>query len=174
MPVYGCTITHTTPADGPRENRWWVLADTLNDALDEGQNIVQIVKPIFNSTLHFTKIHVWVPNSTPNNFRNRTISMPGETLSSTPTSAVPVIQFLATSNSAAYPTSKNFRVCLDPGFQTGRLWGATIVAEIADVLTALNNQTTITTESGAVLSDWSLNPEVEYRQLSKRWYNRAT
>lgn len=174
MATFGVTITHTTPADGDRENRWWVSADTLGDALDCGESIISAIVPMFGEQVLFKKVHAWVPNSTPNNFLNRSVSAFGSLDANAPTSAIVCVKMEMGSNTATYPNAKYFRVCMNPAEQSGRNWGSIYFPAPVDVAAALLGQGFLVTEDGSAITSIVAQQEVEYRQLSKRWYNRTS
>lgn len=172
--IYGVQLEHTTPFDGTHENRWWVAAESLEDALDKGNTIANSLQQIFGDDCRFQNIHVWLPNSTPNQFRNRAISILGSFEATNPTSAIPVLRMYMTPSGTSYPNYKDFRICLNVTEQTGRNWGSAVAAAAGDVALLLSGLSYIVARNGDTITDYAFEPQVKFRQLSKRWYNRET
>lgn len=172
--IHGVLTQLITPFDGKRQNRWWVAAESWDDALDRGVSLVNIIKNIFGNGNVFNNIHVWRPNTNPNEFRNRAISISGTFTSAFPTNAVPCVKVSFNADSASYPNTKYFRVGVPPTAQTGRAWGTDMTVAISDMLEALSELSWLIDVGGDPVGNWSADPFVQYRQLSKKWYNRGT
>lgn len=174
MPLYGVVTRHMTPYDGNRHNRWWVDASDLQDACDHGNTIVDIIREGFGGGNTFNNVHAWLPLSNPNQFLNLPIAKVGMYLSTTPTSAVPVMKMEFAAGVGSYLNYKAFRIGIDPDEQTGRQWGGTIMGVWGDILTGLSTLPFLRGRNGNNVEAFALTSFVEYRQLSKRWYNRAS
>lgn len=174
MPIYGVLTQLNTLSDGKRQNRWWVNAPTIEDALTRGNTLVGLIRAGFGSTTQFFNIHAWEPNSTPNIFRNRPISLPGTYDALNPTNAVPCVKVTLASASSSYPNAKYFRVCVQPNEQLGPNWGAGILSVYTTIVESLSETTFLTDQDGSLITDWALDTKVHYRQLSKKWYNRGS
>lgn len=174
MPVFGVVTQHTTPADGERKNRWWLLASSLDDAVSLGNDIVDEIRQGFGAGCTFNNIHAWVPNVTPNQFLNFPIAKPGLWGAGAPTSAVPCIKLEFAAGANSYVNYKAFRVCVNPNEQSGRNWGGPFSEAWGDILAILATRDYIVGKNGAAAFGWAFTNEVYYRQLSKRWYNRGS
>lgn len=174
MATYGLITEHTTPADGNRGNRWWITAASIPEALGKGVDLVNVLKPVFGSLVTFVNVHVWVPGASPNQFQNQPISIQGTYTAANPTSAQVVSRIEFAAGLGNYPNYKDFRICINPDQQSGRYWNgsySTVMIALADELDGLGF---LVAKDGTPLTSPSYTNLVRYRQLSKRWYNRAT
>lgn len=174
MAIFGVITEHTTPADGNRVNRWYVSADTISDAIDSGNVLVDVMLPVFGTLVTFVKIHAWVPGQSPNQFVTLNISKPGTYTATNPTSAIQCSRVQFTAGVGSYPNYKDLRICINPDQQVGRGWNSSFSGVMEDLLEGLDGLGFITTKTGTPLTAPSWVNEVFYRQLSKRWHNRAS
>lgn len=121
----------------------------------------------------FNNVHAWIPLVNPNEFRNRPVTLPGLYEAPAPTNAEPVVHIEMVSDTASYPNAKYFRTSVQPSQQTGRTWATNYAPAIADVIETLSELPWLRDRAGEAITDFALDPYVNYRQLSKRWYNRG-
>lgn len=173
MTVYGVLTQHTTPADGPRVNRWWVNQDSIGEALDRAVDIVDAIKHVFGTQCQFNKVHAWLPGQSPNAFQNRPLATPGLYTSSNPVSAIVVARVEFAAGTGNYPNYKDFRCCVNSDQQVGRFYSESFSTSMVTVLTSLDAFDFLCTRDGTPLTEPSYSNTVRYRQLSKKWYDRA-
>lgn len=173
MPIFGCTLTHSTLADGDHDNRFWIEADNLDDAITKGGQIVTVIEPVFGDNCVFKNIHVWLPRANPKQFKNQAITVIGDFEATNPTSAVPVVRVYMTPSGVSYPNYKDFRICVNAAEQSGRLWGTAVLAAASDVALAMKTLTFLVDDNGSSIEAITVEVEVKYRQLTKKWYNRT-
>lgn len=173
MATIGVLTQHTTLRDGERVNRWWVDASALPDALNKAVDIVNAIKAVFGTTCQFNNVHAWIPGQNPNQFVNRPIAIPGLYTAANPTSAVVVARVDFAAGVGDYPNYKDFRVCINPDQQSGPYFNESFSNTMVNVLNDLDGLGFLVTKGGTGLTSPSYANTVRYRQLSKKWYNRA-
>lgn len=175
MPVYGVACQFRTLRHGNRSNQWWVAQTSMDAAGAVGVNLAIATCTGMGATNRFYNVHVWEPGVDPNAFQNFPINYPGLVAAADPISGVICVKMALGVDSVSYPLAKYFRVCVNASEMAGITWTASYTAVLEqmrqDLIAYLPY---ICDKNGNPATGITLAPEQAFRQLSKRWYNRAS
>jgi hypothetical protein len=175
MTVYGVLTSKNSISDPHFVNRYFCNVLTVSDALAWGENIIAAESELFGSTVLCDNVHAWLPNSNPRVYLNSPQNIAGQVAAGAPTSGVPCVQIIFPSTVAAYASTKNYRVTVNPAEQNGRNWNTAVINAVDTFLETLSGYIDVLCDKdGNSFGSPVFNPEVQYMQLGKRWYNRTS
>jgi len=175
MPIYGVRTDKRLGTE-VFSNRYFVSEDTLAGALLKGVALATAEKNVFGEEVTFFNVHAWIRGVTPNVFDNQPVLFPGEVTAPDPMKPE-ICGVVTLASPGTYPNTKLYRLCLNAASHEGFGFNSSVQAllvALADQLFEFTDEGWLVTKTGTPYSSCTANAEYEFRQLSKRWYNRGS
>jgi hypothetical protein len=155
-------------------NRYWILATGLTNGLDIGQDVLGVEMSIFGDTVNGVSVHVWRPNTLPHEKLTRFTDIPGTQTGFNKIKPQITARMFFSPLEDSNPYYKDYRVQVDNDNLNGTEWLGTYQTDLQAMLDNMDGLGAIfCTKAGEVINVGSFSTEYEFRQLSKRWYNRT-
>lgn len=172
--IFGVSTEKTLESGRTVDNVYYIDATSISEALGYGNDIALVEQTIFADTVTLTNVHAWLPGASPNQFDNQPISYVGD-LVGTENLNPQMCARIRAGVANSYPSYKDYRVCVGDNNLMGTMWQPSYFSILVALCDALNNLGVIfTTRNGSILGEWVAVDTVQFRKLSKRWYNRQT
>lgn len=175
MTVFGL-VTRKVNFNERFENRYFIQADNPTLAAQLGVNIIQAEMLVFGAAVLTQNVHVWRVGVSPNQYLNNGIVIPGQIPTSDAIDPQICVRFFF-NRANTYPNYKDYRVCVDSTQIAGREWTGDVLAAIPGLLTffaARIADQSIVARDGTPFVSVSASPLVHFRNVTKRWYNKAS
>lgn len=175
MGVYGLLTQKRNPKGLEWVNRYYVNAVDHEQALTWGVELSNLEKMIHGETVQFYNVHVWLPNVTPNQKWNQPLLLNGDIAAEDPMKAEIVSRFYFAVDGSQNPHYKDYRVQVDLLALQGYGWHVGYAGALtAFRLAMIDSTVAFCTRQGNEILPSNEDTEYNFRQLSKKWYNRAS
>lgn len=174
MPLYGFYIEKDIPDAPGRKNQYYIQKDTLGAALERAQNIYDFERMCHSTVTTFSNIHVWRVGSGRTDFTDLPVADPGMIAIGGAYNGPKQVVTLELGTEVGYGGYKDYRLAMGDDQVVGQY----LTGGMEDLLaTALDTYmpviTQLCTRQGKLFTSATWVSKVDYRQLSKSWYNRS-
>lgn len=174
MTLYGFYVEKDLPNAPGRKNQYYINTTSLEAAAGRAQNMFDFERLIHTTLVTFTNIHVWRVGSGRTDFLDIPVSDPGILSVSGAYNGPKQFLRLNLQSAVGYGGYKDYRLALGDNQVDGEVIISTVAADLASALdTYMPVILQLSTRSGISFVDAEWAAKVDYRQLSKSWYNRA-
>lgn len=175
MPVFGA-ISLKQFSDGYEYvNRYWLNAGSLAAAAAFALLIADHESLVHSQYAVIRSIHFWTPGATPNEKVTIQTGVQGAYGASGMLRPQITARVFWSTPSTSNPMYKDFRPRVASGELANGTWGASYLAALNNYKSAVDNDgVPYCTRSGTLLGEVTPSNRYEFRQLSKKWYNRPS
>lgn len=171
--IFGVETVKKSAINADFRNRYFVEAESVSDAALLGEILANIERPMFGNGVLFHKVHAYELQPNFRQFYNLALNFNGSAPDlGRPIKSEIVLRF-ELFGQANYPQYKDYRVQIASDHIEGVRWDSEASQVFQQQVAAFGAQGNfLRTREGQPVISVNYQTEYQFRQNSKRWYNR--